>query len=202
MAMSGFPNIPDFKGLVTSGTNAALNLGGAAIINAVFGNVWGLVNEYGAPIVLADGVLGISYNNTSIVANVPIENGSFASYNKVSNPKQAVVQMSKGSGGALERGAFLAQLEAYQGSTLNFTVVTPEFVCRNMNITGLSWARSASEGLQLIVANLQLEEVRNVGVNYSYEEVKNPSDAKSVDGGEVQPTNQSDNTSILKRLFG
>lgn len=202
MAMVGMPNIPDFKGLATSGTDAVINLGGAAIINAVFGNVWGLVNEFGVPILLADGVLGISYNNTSTISNVPLEKGTFASYNKVSNPAQAVVQMTKGSGGVLERGAFLAQLEALEGSAVKFMVVSPEFVYRNMSIVGVNYARTAGEGLQLITTTIQMEEVREVGVQYSFEEVKNPSDAQNSDGGEVQPTNQSENVSILRKLFG
>jgi hypothetical protein len=138
MVMAGMPNIPDFKGLVTSGTDAAINFGGAAIINAVFGNVWGLVTEFGVPLVNVDGVLGISYTNTSTTSNVPIERGSFASYNKVANPAQAVVQLSKGTGGTLGRGAFLATLEALEGSTVKFMVVTPEFVHRNMTLNGLS----------------------------------------------------------------
>ncbi|MBO5013849.1 MAG: hypothetical protein J6C57_07390 [Paludibacteraceae bacterium] len=187
MSMIGIPNIPDFKGLVTSGSNALIGLGGAAIIRAIFGNVWGLVNEFGVPVVLADNVLGLSFQSASTIVNAPIEGGSFASYNKIATPSQAVVQMSKGSGGALQRGAFLAQLLALEGSTLKFYVISPEFVHRNMCITNVDYARSAQEGVQLIVVNVSLEEVREVKVNYSFEEVEAPSDAKAVDGGSVQP---------------
>ena len=187
MSMIGIPNIPDFKGLVTSGSNALIGLGGAAIIRAIFGNVWGLVNEFGIPVVLADNVLGLSFQSASTIVNAPIEGGSFASYNKIATPSQAVVQMSKGSGGALMRGAFLAQLLALEGSTLKFYVISPEFVHRNMCITNVDYARSAQEGVQLIVVNVSLEEVREVKVNYSFEEVEAPSDAKAVDGGSVQP---------------
>ena len=164
-----------------------MGLGGAAIIRAIFGNVWGLVNEFGVPVVLADNVLGLSFQSASTIVNAPIEGGSFASYNKVATPSQAVVQMSKGSGGALQRGAFLAQLLALEGSTLKFYVISPEFVHRNMCITNVDYARSAQEGVQLIVVNVSLEEVREVKVNYSFEEVEAPSDAKAVDGGSVQP---------------
>lgn len=200
MAMTGIPNIPDFKGLVTSGSNALIGLGGAAIIRAIFGNVWGLVNEFGVPVVLADNVLGLSFQSASTIVNAPIEGGSFASYNKITTPSQAVVQMSKGSGGALQRGAFLAQLLALEGSTLKFYVISPEFVHRNMCITNVDYARSAQEGVQLIVVNVSLEEVREVKVNYSFEEVEAPSDAKAVDGGSVQPKDATTNTSILKGL--
>jgi len=198
--MTGIPNIPDFKGLVTSGSNALIGLGGAAIIRAIFGNVWGLVNEFGVPVLLADNVLGLSFQSASTIVNAPIEGGSFASYNKVATPSQAVVQMSKGSGGALQRGAFLAQLLALEGSTLKFYVISPEFVHRNMCITNVDYARSAQEGVQLIVVNVSLEEVREVKVNYSFEEVEAPSDAKAVDGGSVQPKDATANTSILKGL--
>jgi len=200
MAMTGIPNIPDFKGLVTSGSNALIGLGGAAIIRAIFGNVWGLVNEFGVPVVLADNVLGLSFQSASTIVNAPIEGGSFASYNKIATPSQAVVQMSKGSGGALQRGAFLAQLLALEGSALKFYVISPEFVHRNMCITNVDYARSAQEGVQLIVVNVSLEEVREVKVNYSFEEVEAPSDAKAVDGGSVQPKDATANTSILKGL--
>jgi len=200
MSMIGIPNIPDFKGLVTSGSNALIGLGGAAIIRAIFGNVWGLVNEFGVPVLLADNVLGLSFQSASTIVNAPIEGGSFASYNKIATPSQAVVQMSKGSGGALMRGAFLAQLLALEGSTLKFYVISPEFVHRNMCITNVDYARSAQEGVQLIVVNVSLEEVREVKVNYSFEEVEAPSDAKAVDGGSVQPKDATANTSILKGL--
>ena len=200
MSMIGIPKLASgFKGLVSSGGNALIGLGGAAIIRAIFGNVWGLVNEFGVPVVLADNVLGLSFQSASTIVNAPIEGGSFASYNKIATPSQAVVQMSKGSGSSLERGAFLTQLRAYEGSTLKFYVISPEFVHRNMCITGVDYARSAQEGVQLIVVNVQLEEVREVKVNYSFEEVAAPEDAKTVDGGNVQPKEVSQ--SVLSKVF-
>ncbi len=202
MAIPGLPNIPNFKGLATAGADAAISLGGAAIIQTIFGNVWGIFNEFGVPILLSDNVLGISYTNTSSISNAPIEKGSFTSYNKVQDPRSAIVQLSKGSGGALERGAWLAQLEVLANSTLTYNIISPEFVYKSMNITGLSYARTAEDGKQLIKANITLEEVREVTFSYAVEQVANPDDAASKDGGEVQPKDQSSNTSVLKRIFG
>ena len=203
-AISGFPKIPNYKGLVSSVTNAIIGLSGAALIQGVFGNVWGLFNEFGVPVIKADNVLGLSYQNASNIANAPIESGTFASYNKIASPAKAMVQMSKGSGGALERGAFLAQMLALADSTLSFYIITPEFVHRNMQIVGVDYARSAGEGRQLIVVNVQLEEVREVKVDYSYQEVKAPADAKTVDGGTVQPkeVSQSNLDKIAESKIG
>ena len=53
----------------------------------------------------------MNYDAGSSISKYPVEQGSFASFNKVNNPSMATVQMAKGSGGVLERGLFLAQLE-------------------------------------------------------------------------------------------
>ena len=198
LPIEGIPNVPNFKGLNTAGTNAMISLGGAALINAVFGNYWGVFNEYGIPILLADNVMSLKYANSSRISQAPIEKGSFASYNKVSNPYKATVQLSKGSGGTLLRGAFLAQIETLANSTLKFHIITPEFVYTNACIIGYDTARQASEGAQLIKVNLHLEEIREVIVQYDTEEVKNPDDAEKKDVGEKQPEKPTD--SVLRKV--
>lgn len=182
--MFGMPDIPNWKGLPNAGLDAGISLGGAALINSLFGNYWGIFNEYGVPLLLADNVISLQYENKSRVVNAPIERGTFASYNKISDPWKATVQMSKGSGGALERGAFLAQLEILSKSTLRFIVITPEFVYKFANIVGHDLAREAKDGATLIKVNVHLEEIREVTVSYAEEEVTKPDDSKVKDTGD------------------
>ncbi|EPS1557760.1 phage baseplate protein [Proteus mirabilis] len=182
--MLGMPDIPNWKGLPNAGLDAGISLGGAALINSLFGNYWGVFNEYGVPLLLADNVISLQYENKSRVVNAPIERGTFASYNKISDPWKATVQMSKGSGGALERGAFLAQLEILSKSTLRFIVITPEFVYKFANIVGYDLAREAKDGATLIKVNVHLEEIREVTVSYAEEEVTKPDDSKVKDTGD------------------
>lgn len=182
--MFGMPDIPNWKGLPNAGLDAGISLGGAALINSLFGNYWGIFNEYGVPLLLADNVISLQYENKSRVVNAPIERGTFASYNKISDPWKATVQMSKGSGGALERGAFLAQLEILSKSTLRFIVITPEFVYKFANIVGYDLAREAKDGATLIKVNVHLEEIREVTVSYAEEEVTKPDDSKVKDTGD------------------
>lgn len=195
--LTGMPNI---AGLVTSTTNAALGLGGALLINAVFGKTWGIVNEFGIPIVLADSVVGMTYDAGNTISNFPVERGTFSSYNKVNNPSMATVQLNKSSGGTLERGLFLTQLEALLKSTLKFHIITPEYVYMNYQIIGISKSRSASDGATLLKVNLDLQEVLEAKVEYATEEVTNPSDAAQKDGGAQQA--KEENVSILKGIFG
>lgn len=196
--MIGMPDVPGFIAPEVL-TNVGLSLGGAALINGVFGKVWGIVNEFGIPIVLADTVLGMNYDAGSSISKYPVEQGSFASYNKVNSPSMATVQMAKGSGGVLERGLFLAQLEGLLKSTLSFHIITPEYVYLNYQIIGINHARTAQDGATMITVNLDLEEVLEAKVDYSIEEVKNPSDANTVDGGAKESKQR---TSVLSDIFG
>ncbi|MEY0837344.1 phage baseplate protein [Providencia alcalifaciens] len=177
------PDIPNWKGIPDAAINAGISLGGGALINTLFGNYWGIFNEFGVPLLLADNVLSLQYQNQSRVVNAPIEKGSFTSYNKVADPYKATVQLSKSSGGTLERGAFLAQLEILAKSTLKFYIITPEYVYKSANIVGFDFAREARDGATLIKVNVHLEEIREVSVQYDEEEVTNPDDARLKDTG-------------------
>ncbi|WP_202611563.1 phage baseplate protein [Proteus sp. G2667] len=193
------PDIPNWKGLPNAGLDAGISLGGAALINSLFGNYWGIFNEYGVPLLLADNVISLQYENKSRVVNAPIERGTFASYNKISDSWKATVQMSKGSGGALERGAFLAQLEILSKSTLRFIVITPEFVYKFANIVGYDLVREAKDGATLIKVNVHLEEIREVTVSYAEEEVTKPDDSKVKDTGDQTNSIQNQTESNVDR---
>ncbi|MDS7935673.1 hypothetical protein RMB03_17370 [Acinetobacter sp. V91_7] len=198
--MRGMPNIPNFKGLTEAGLSAGLNLGGAALINSVFGNYWGIFSEYGVPIIMVDSVLSVKHSSSSKISNAAVEKGKFASYNKVNEPYKATVQLSKGSGGTLQRGTFLAQIETLKKSTLKFHVVTPDYVYTNASIVGFDHARTAEDGAQLLKVNVQLEEVQEANMDYRFEEVQNPSDAKVKDIGEQEPKKPS--KSLLNSALG
>lgn len=193
----GIPNIPK---LPTNISGALIKFGGAALINAIFGNYWGIFGQNGIPLLLSDNVTSVKHQNTSKVSNAPIERGSFASYNKVGDPFTVTVQMSKGSGGVFMRGAFLALLDALANSTDLFLVITPEAVYPNMAITGYDYAREASDGARLLKVNIHLAEVRQVTVKYT--KTKSEGAQAQQDGGKVQPKPMQNNESVLSVVRG
>lgn len=193
----GIPNIPK---LPTNISGALIKFGGAALINAIFGNYWGIFGQNGIPLLLSDNVTSVKHQNTSKVSNAPIERGSFASYNKVGDPFTVTVQMSKGSGGVFARGAFLGLLDTLANSTDLFLVITPEAVYPNMAITGYDYAREASDGARLLKVNIHLAEVRQVTVKYT--KTKSEGAQAQQDGGKVQPKPMQNNESILSKLYG
>lgn len=196
--MDGIPSIPNFIAPEVL-TNVGLSLGGAALINGVFGKVWGIFNDFGFPILQVDSVAALEYQSNSDIAKYPVEKGAFASYNKVSMPSSCVVQFLKGSGGPLERGSVLTQIKLYEKSTVGFNIVSPEVVYLNYQITGFTYARTAQDGATMLTINVALEEVLEDKVDYSIEEVKNPSDSKTIDGGAKESKQR---TSVLKDIFG
>ena len=193
----GIPNVPKLPRNVGG---ALIKFGGAALINAVFGNYWGIFGQNGIPLLLSDNVTSVKHQNTSKVSNAPVERGSFASYNKVGDPFTVTVQMTKGSGGVFMRGAFLALLDALANSTDLFLVITPEAVYPNMAITGYDYAREASDGARLLKVNIHLAEVRQVTVKYT--KTKSEGAQAQQDGGKVQPKPVQNNEFILSKLYG
>jgi|GEM_PF-3114342 len=200
MTIPGMPSIPDFKGLVSSGTGALISFGGATLIRKIFGNQWGIFNQFGIPIMLADTVYSVKYQNNSHVSQAPVEKGTFTSYNKVQNPYQATVTMIRGGGDATLRGLFIAQLELLSKSTLLFHVITPEYVHINAAITGYDYARMPQDGARMIAANIYLEEIREGEVTYETKETANPEDTPPTDAGLQQPRQVAE--SILLRVNG
>lgn len=188
--MYGIPNIPN---LAPSVTTSLLSFGGAALINMVFGNYWGVFDQSGFPLLLADNVTKVSYNNSSKLSQAPVENGSFAHYNKVASPYAITVQMTKGSGGVFERGAFLAIVEALAGSTDLYTIITPEAIYVDANIVGFDYSREATDGARLLKVNIHFEEVRQVTVQYTKTDISDTSTAQNAEaqnpanGGQVAP---------------
>ena len=193
----GIPNVPK---LPRNAGGALIKFGGGALINAVFGNYWGIFGQNGIPLLLSDNVTSVKHQNTSKVSNAPVERGSFASYNKVGDPFTVTVQMTKGSGGVFMRGAFLALLDALANSTDLFLVITPEAVYPNMAITGYDYAREASDGARPLKVNIHLAEVRQVTVKYT--KTKSEGAQAQQDGGKVQPKPMQNNESILSKLYG
>lgn len=196
--MNGLPKIPNYIAPEVL-NNVGLALGGAALLNATFGKVWGIVNQFGIPIVLADTVLGLSYDAGASISKYPVEKGSFASYNKVNAPSMATVQMAKGGNSVIERSLFLTQIETALKSTISFHIISPEYVYMNYQAVGINLVRSPQDGATMVKVNVDLEEVLEAKVEYDIEEVKVPSDANTVDGGAKQSTQR---TSVLQGIFG
>lgn len=194
----GVPSVP---GLPKNIGDAAIKFGGGLAVNMFFGNYWGIFNQNGIPLLLADNVKSVKYQTRSKISNAPLEQGSFASYNKVIEPYTVDVMMTKGSGGVAERSAFLALVDAFANSTDLYMVITPEAIYPNCNIIGYDYAREAGDGARLLKVNLHLQEVREVEVEYTETEAPQAEPTQNqgeVSAKDVGSTSGSNNSILLK----
>lgn len=230
-----FPNVPSLIGVPPLARNAAVPPTARAVLGMAEGFLWrifqqetqwGIFDESGQPVIdagafsgtlgiIADiaGVNGGSISTSSVevtgearVADFPVERGGFASYNKVQLPGTHTVQMVVG-GDEQTRNEFLAWMEGAAASTDLYTVVTPEITYDSVTLERYNYVRSQSKGARIIIADLVLREIREIGARYSKEDksgmlgdVSTPDAAMPVDAGNVQPA--SPNNSVLRSLAG
>lgn len=137
-----------------------LGIGGA--LNSLIGEEpvkWAVFDAGGEKIAPYDSVFAVGSQVDSRISDYPLEQGSFASYNKIDMPFDVVVTLNCG-GSEGDRAEFLSKLEEARRSLDKFSVLTPERTYRDVNFTGMNVQRSTREGANLIIAQLIGREVR------------------------------------------
>nr|DAL40966.1 MAG TPA_asm: hypothetical protein [Caudoviricetes sp.] len=193
MAGPVFPDVPKVPGvpavarsLVNPGTATEPQLTQDSItVTATAKNEWGVYTASGALALEPDSISAIGYDAEYRVADFPIEEGGFETYDKVALPFQNRVVMTKG--GTLEqRRTFLRAVEELRGDLELYNVVTPEWTYLNVNIVRTSLDRSRENGSGLITVELQLQEIRQ-NATASFTQTRDPASASPVSNGSVQP---------------
>ncbi|MCU4576142.1 hypothetical protein KTJ34_01780 [Acinetobacter courvalinii] len=216
-----FPNVPNMPGVPTLKRNSTRPPAVRAVLGKVQGEIWralttesnwGIFDENGKPLIIADTVVELSYKNSAKISQHPVAEGAFASYNKVASPFETTIRLSKGSGlkalseldnvlqngiGSIGKGAlnarvdFLETIDELSKSLTLVHVITPEKTYKNCNISEYSYRREQSNGAHMLTVDINLVEVRVTQVAYSKitstENSKQP-DAKPVENnGKVHP---------------
>jgi hypothetical protein len=95
------------------------------------------------------------------VSDFPIEEGGFASFNKVEMPGQPEVTLIL-DGTLEDRAAFFTALDAAVKSTALYNVVTPEAQYLNCTLEKYRYQRTNERGANLIAVEIPLKEIRPV----------------------------------------
>jgi hypothetical protein len=122
---------------------------------------WGIFTTDLDPIAPWDSVVKIDYRHEMKISDFPIERGAFASYNKVQVPFDIRISFAVGSkGGIATRTKFLADLEFAVQSLQMYIVITPEATYSRANLTHMEYSRESRRGLNLLVVDVWVQEVR------------------------------------------
>ncbi len=162
------PNVPDLPGvppvarLALTEAVAALPMLGIDLSGLFGGAVvekWGLINQAYQFVLEPDSVVSVEIDDGYQVCDFPVEQGEFASYNKVKQPFQGTVVMSKG-GSTADRQAFLEALKSIRESLTPYYVLVPEGSYGPATVDRVSVERHAHNGAAFIVARLHISEIR------------------------------------------
>ncbi|KVN25638.1 hypothetical protein WJ63_16030 [Burkholderia pyrrocinia] len=194
ITVPAFPNVPNVPGVPPLIRAPGESLGSFAIslittdaiglLEGLLAPVWGIFDEFGAPLAVADTALSVEYRGDSRISKYPQEQGGFADYNKVQMPYNSRVQLVCGGSDA-RRTAFLSAIEAAKQSTMLFTVITPDAHYENANVVAYDYRRTSKNGVTMVVAEIYLEEVRQTVVA-QFANTKNPTASDPISVGQVQ----------------
>jgi len=203
MPLIPFPNVPNVKG-VPALMRAASATGSIVTIAKSFGLIkdktaeWRILSADGKTAIKPDSVISFEYRGESKISTYPVENGSFASYNKVRMPADARLTMTCGGNvssvlGSIISGStdktkeyFLSKLEEMKNSTDSFSIVTPDAEYKNMNLVGYDYSRRSTNGVTLLTVDASFMEVR-VSALVQYSSTAKPSGSNPVSNGSVDP---------------
>lgn len=192
------PGVPPVKrGVDNPGGGTTDAIGSDSItVTASRGNKWGIYTAGGKLALEADSIIAVSYDGEYRIADFPIEEGKFESYDKVRLPYEIRVVMTKG-GDQPGRQAFLNTLDDLRGDLKLYNVVTPERTYLNVNIARISINRTREQGAGLITAEISLREIVQ-NVTSSFSKVKSPASANKTNNGSAQATPSTIDTSNVK----
>jgi len=199
-----FPNVPFAPGVppllrnpnaLLDGAISLLTSDGLGVGSGFPGPQWGVFTTDGIPVAIPDNVAVVEFRREGRISDYPVEEGGFASYDKVQLPYDARVRFTIGSSAAA-RTEFLANIDAAQQSLNLYTIITPDAWYYNANIIHYSYRREhryggaglgAYSGTNLLLVEVWLEEVR-VTASAQFTNTKSPSSQDQTNSGPVSAT--------------
>ena len=122
---------------------------------------WGIFNQGGSAVVVADSVSGVEYRQDWQVSDYPQENGGFQSYDKVATPFDARVSFVSG-GSLANRQQLLKSVSNIAGDLNLYDVVTPEATYLSCNVVHYEYRRTDGKA-GLIEVRVHLLQIRVTG---------------------------------------
>ena len=152
---------------------------------------WTLLDVKGQTAVTFTSFIDIDLRAEGQALTYPVENGGFASYNKVESPLD--IRLTLGlQGTEADFASALERIGKYKRDAVVLAVVTPAAMYRSMTLEAFSYKRAKGNGAGLLATELTLVEVRQVAsraTTTAITQPKNPTSAGKVDTGKTQPMN-------------
>lgn len=190
-----YPNVPDALGVPQIPRNPSVAppdpppppLSQDTVVEGIGANPqqWGIYDYTGSPILVGQTAFQMQYMREYKVSDYPVEDGAFASYNKVQLP--FVGRFTFLQGGSLDdKGNFLIDCENICSDLNLYQLVTPEITYHNVNVTHYDYDRTAAKGVGLMYVEVWVEQIR-VAPPAAFTSTKSPTAKKKKNIGTVAP---------------
>lgn len=155
--------------------------------------VWGVFDQDNNAVLTPDSIIDFGNRQEYRVSDFPVQQGQFASYNKVTLPSEISIKMTSG-GTVDDRTQFLNEVAQVAASTDLYTVVTPEKTYIDYTATHFEVTRRGKDGaFWLDDVEMHFRQVIQVTAQYSTvttqptENAQNPAAVPATNSGQVQP---------------
>lgn len=202
MPLIPFPNVPKDPGVpniprgVMQATSDILNLATNSNFDDGFGFApdgspnsvdspqWGFYDDDGNALIPADTVVTFGGVKEHRVADYPVEDGGFESYNKVEVPGEIRVRYATGIDLSSRTDMIDAVSDACDGLDL-YTAVMPERTYESVNLLKYDFHREINNGVGILIIDVVGQEIRNTATQ-QFTQTAQPSGQDAQSGGPVQ----------------
>lgn len=159
----------------------------------------------GDPYIVPDTVTKFEFRGERRVSDYPMEQGAFASYNKVRLPLEIRMTMVcsglnyaqqaigaaedflglNSGGGPMQRGPFLDAMDAMLDTLDLFDIVTPDRTYQGLNMEHYDFKKETSNGATMLIIEVWFREIPMTAMS-AYISTNSPSAADPVSAGSVK----------------
>lgn len=132
-----------------------------------------------------DSVLEMSFQAESEATSEPIEKGGFASFYKTNSPETVSLVFSFSADDARQNTALDKIRERKENYDL-ISILTPTHLYENMTILSYSYNRTNTDGMTMLVLQVDFQQIKQVAVNTGVAQYKNVTSAKKKNTGKKQ----------------
>lgn len=145
-----------------------------------------------------DSVLEMSFQSESEATSEPIEKGGFASFYKTNSPETVSLVFSFSADDARQNNALDKIRERKENYDL-ISILTPTHLYENMTILSYSYNRTNTDGMTMLVLQVDFQQIKQVAVNTGVVAVfKNVTSAKKKNTGKKQATDSEVNAPVRR----
>lgn len=151
---------------INFGPNYAKNYANKFDFSGNLPEQWTLLDDAGEKAFAFDSFSNLNLKSESKVIQAPVESGGFVMYNKLNTPLEIKCTLIK-KGSPEDLQVYVDALLEYADNTNLLSIVTPDREYQSMNLTSVSFSRSAEGGVNLIMAECAFTEIRQVTPEYT-----------------------------------